>query len=136
MQTSPSSAPVSKGALWTGRILSGILALFLAWGGISDLTKAPQVVEGMVKYGYPESSLLWIGIALLAGVVLYVIRNTAVLGAVVLTGYLGGAVSTHVRGGDPVGRMLFPVIFAILLWGALYLRDDRLRALVPLRRSR
>lgn len=135
METSSSIAPASKGALWSGRVLSGILALFLAWGGISDIAKASYVVEGMTKYGYPESSVVWIGVALLAGVVLYIIPGTAVLGAIVLTGYLGGAVSTHVRGGDPLGRMIFPVFFAVLIWGALYLRDTRLRALVPLRRS-
>ena len=136
MQTRPSTAAVSKTALWTGRILSGILALFLLWGGIMDVSKASLVVQGMIKAGYPESSLVGIGIALLAGVALYLIPQTSVLGAVVLTGYLGGAVSTHVRASDPLFRVFFPVLFALLLWGALWLRDDRLRALVPLRSPR
>ena len=101
-----------------------------------DLAKPAYVVQGMVKYGYPESSVVGIGVALLASVVLYVAPPTSVLGAILLTGYLGGAVSTHVRASDPLGRMLLPVLVAVLAWGALYLRDDRLRALVPLRRPR
>ena len=135
MPSDQSAAPVSQTALWTGRILSGVVALFLSWGGVMDLVRPAFVLEGMIKAGYPESSLFGIGIALLISVVLYVAPPTSVLGAILLTGYLGGAVSTHVRAGDPLGRMLFPVLFAILIWGALYLRDSRLRALVPLRRS-
>jgi hypothetical protein len=130
-----STAAVSKTALWAGRIISGIVALFLFWGGVMDLAKPAFVMQGMVKYGYPESSVVGIGVALLASVVLYVAPPTSVLGAILLTGYLGGAVSTHVRAGDPLGRMLVPVLFAVLIWGGLYLRDDRLRALVPLRRG-
>jgi DoxX-like family len=124
----------SKAAFWTGSIISGIVALFLLWGGVMDLLRPPYVVEGMVKYGYPESSLLGIGIALLISAVLYVVPPTSVLGAILLTGYLGGAVSTHVRASDPLGRILMPVLFGVLIWGGLYLRDDRLRALLPLRR--
>jgi hypothetical protein len=131
-----STAAVSKTALWAGRIISGLVALFLFLGGVSDLAKPAYVMEGMVKYGYPESSVVGIGVALLASVVLYVAPPTSVLGAILLTGYLGGAVSTHVRASDPLGRMLVPVLFAVLTWGGLYLRDDRLRALVPLRRPR
>lgn len=136
MPSNSSTAPVSKSALWTGRILGGLVALFLFWGALMDLAKPAFVMEGMIKYGYPESSVVGIGIALLVSVVLYVVPRTSVLGAILLTGYLGGAVSTHVRAGDPVGRMLVPVFFALLTWGALYLRDDRLRALVPLRKPR
>jgi DoxX-like family len=136
MPADASTAPVSKAALWTGRIISGLAALFLFWGSVSDLAKPAYVVEGMVKYGYPESSLTGIGVALMASVILYVIPRTSVLGAILLTGYLGGAVSTHVRASDPFGRMLIPVVFSVLIWGALYLRDERLRALVPLRRPR
>jgi hypothetical protein len=130
-----SAAPVSRLALWAGRIISGIVALFLFWASVMDLVKPAFVVEGMVKYGYPESSMAGIGVALLASVVLYVVPRTSVLGAILLTGYLGGAVSTHVRAGDPLGRMLVPVFFALLAWGGLYLRDERLRELLPLRSS-
>jgi hypothetical protein len=136
MQSDLSVAPVSKKALWVGRIISGVVALFLLSAAVMDLVKPPFVVEGMVKYGYPESSVVGIGLALLAGVALYVVPRMSVLGAIVLTGYLGGAVSTHVRAGDPVGRILVPLVFGLLTWGGIYLRDGRLRALVPLRRPR
>jgi hypothetical protein len=136
MQSDLSVAPVSKKALWVGRIISGVVALFLLSAAVMDLVKPPFVVQGMVKYGYPESSVVGIGIALLAGVALYVVPRMSVLGAIVLTGYLGGAVSTHVRAGDPVGRILVPLVFGLLTWGGIYLRDGRLRALVPLRRPR
>lgn len=135
MPSDTSAVTVSKSALWTGRIISGIVALFLFMASIMDLVKAASALEGMVKYGYPESSLAGIGIALLVSVALYVIPRTSVLGAILLTGYLGGAVATHVRASDPLGRMLVPVLFAVLAWGGLYLRDVRLRALVPLRSS-
>jgi hypothetical protein len=136
MPSNTSTAAVSSTALWAGRIISGIVALFLFWGGVMDLAKPAMVLQGMIKAGYPESSLVPIGVALLASVVLYVIPRTSVLGAILLTGYLGGAVSTHVRAGDPLARMLFPVFFATLAWAGLYLRDERLRALVPLRQPR
>jgi hypothetical protein len=134
MQSDLSVVPVSKQALWAGRIISGVVALFLLWAAVMDVVKSPVAMQGMVKYGYPESSVIGIGIALLAGVALYLIPRTSVLGAIVLTGYLGGAVSTHVRAGDPVGRIVVPLVFGLLTWGGLYLRDRRLRALVPLRR--
>ena len=129
------SAPLSKGTLWTGRIMSGLPALFLLVDGVGKLIKPAPVVEGTVQLGYPESVLLGLGIVLLACTVLYVIPRTAILGAILLTGYLGGAVATHVRVGSPLfSHILFPVYLAVLIWGGLYLRDERLRALIPLRR--
>src|SRR5688500_13389086 len=129
------STPLSKGRLWTGRIMSALPALFLFVDGVGKLVKPAPVVEGTVQLGYPESVLLGLGIVLLACTVLYVIPRTAVLGAILLTGYLGGAIATHVRVGNPLfSHMLFPVYIAVLLWGGLYLRDERLRALMPLRR--
>jgi hypothetical protein len=129
------SAPLSKGRLWTGRIMSALPALFLFVDGVGKLVKPAPVVEGTVQLGYPESVLLGLGIVLLACTVLYVIPRTAVFGAILLTGYLGGAIATHVRVGSPLfSHMLFPVYIAVLLWGGLYLRDERLRALIPLRR--
>jgi len=130
----PSAAPISKGRLWGGRVLSGLPALLLLADGIAKLVRPAPVVEGTVKLGYPESSIIPIGVALLVSTILYLISRTFVLGAILLTGYLGGAVATHVRVGDPLfTHILFPVYFGIMLWGGLYLRDDRLRALVPLR---
>jgi hypothetical protein len=129
------SAPLSKGRLWTGRIMSALPALFLLVDGIGKLIKPAPVVEGTVQLGYPESVLLGLGIVLLTCTVLYVIPRTAILGAILLTGYLGGAIATHVRVGSPLfSHILFPVYLAVLIWGGLYLRDERLRALIPLRR--
>ena len=129
------SAPLSKGRLWTGRIMNALPALFLFMDAVGKLLKPAPVVEGTVQLGYPESVLLGLGIVLLACTVFYVIPRTAILGAILLTGYLGGAVATHVRVGSPLfSHILFPVYLAVLLWGGLYLRDERLRALIPLRR--
>jgi DoxX-like family len=129
------SVPLSKGRLWTGRIMSALPALFLFVDAIGKLVKPAPVVEGTVQLGYPESVLLGLGIVLLTCTVLYVIPRTAILGAILLTGYLGGAVATHVRVGSPLlSHILFPVYVAVLIWGGLYLRDERLRALIPVRR--
>ena len=130
-----SAAPLSKGRLWTGRIMSALPALFLFVDAVGKLVKPAPVVEGTLQLGYPESVILGLGIVLLACTVLYVIPRTAILGAILLTGYLGGAVATHVRVGSPLfTHILFPVYVAVLIWGGLYLRDERLRALIPLRR--
>ena len=128
-------APVSKGKLWTGRIMSALPVLFLLMDGVMKLMKPEFVVKATVQLGYPESVIFPLGIIVLVCVILYVIPRTAVLGAILLTGYLGGAVATHARVGDPLfSHTLFPVYFAILVWGGLYLREERLRALIPLRR--
>jgi DoxX-like protein len=127
--------PLSKGRLWTGRIMSALPALFLLVDGVGKLIKPAPVVEGTVQLGYPESVLLGLGIVLLTCTILYTIPRTAILGAILLTGYLGGAIATHVRVGSPLfSHILFPVYLAMLIWGGLYLRDERLRALIPLRR--
>ena len=117
--------------IWLGRILSGLAALFLLIDGIMKLIKPAIVVETTVKLGYPESVISGLGIVLLACTILYLIPRTAVLGAILLTGYLGGAVATHVRVGEEVFPIIFPVILGALLWGGLYLRNERLRSVVP-----
>jgi hypothetical protein len=128
------TAPASKPGLLTGRILSGIAVLFLLFDAVIKLIKIRPVVEGFAKAGYPEALAIPIGIVLLVCVVIYVIPKTSVLGAILLTGYLGGAVATHVRVGDPLfSHVLFPTYVALLIWGGLYLREERLHALVPLR---
>src|SRR3981081_2687462 len=122
------TTPVSKGRLWTGRIMSALPVLFLLMDGVMKLMKPDFVVKATIQLGYPESVIFGLGIVVLVCVILYVIPRTAVLGAILLTGYLGGAVATHVRVGDPLfSHALFPVYFAILLWGGLYLREERLR---------
>jgi hypothetical protein len=128
------TAPVSNGRLWAGRIMSALPALFLVMDGVMKLAKPDFVVKATVQLGYPESVIFGLGIVVLVCVILYVVPRTAVLGAILLTGYLGGAVATHLRVGDPLfSHTLSPVYFAVLLWGGLYLRDERLRALIPLR---
>jgi hypothetical protein len=123
--------PISRGALWTGRVMSAMVALFLLFDGAMKLVKPGFVVEATVRLGYSESVIVPLGVVLLVCTALYLIPRTAVLGAILLTGYLGGAVASHVRHEDSLFEMLFPVIFGVLLWGGLLLRDWRLRALVP-----
>lgn len=132
MQPNIQTTPVSSGALWGGRIMGWLPALFLLVDGVMKLFKPAPVVEATVKLGYAESVILPLGIVLTICVVLYLIPRTAVLGAILLTGYLGGAVAAHVRVGEGLFPISFPIIFGILLWGGLYLRDDRLRKLIPL----
>ena len=134
MYSDNKAAPVSKGMLWTGRILTAVLALLLALDGVMKLFKPAPVVEGTVQLGYPESVIVPLGIVLLVCTVLYVIPRTAVLGAILLTGYLGGATATHVRMGGPLFNIVFPSIIGILIWGGIYARDERLRALIPFRK--
>jgi len=126
-------ASVSKKGLWAGRILSGLLALFLLLDGGMKVAKPAFVVEATMRLGFSESAIVPIGLVLIICTILYLIPVTAVLGAILLTGYLGGAVATHVR----VGEELFPIFFAstfgVLLWLGLFLQDTRLRTLIPLR---
>jgi len=134
MQSSIQTAPVSRKRIWAGRILSALPLLFLLLDGVAKLVKPAPVVEGTVKLGYPETVIVPLGIVLLTCTILHVIPRTSVLGAILLTGYLGGAVATHVRVGDPLfTHVLFPIYLGVLIWGGLYLRDDRLHALIPLR---
>jgi hypothetical protein len=131
----PSAAP-SKGLLWTGRVLSALPALFLLVDGVMKLFKPSFVVEPTVAMGFSESIIVPLGVVLTVCTLLYMIPQTAVLGAILLTGYLGGAVATHVLLGQGWFEILFPTIFGALLWAGLGLRDARLRALLPLRRAR
>jgi hypothetical protein len=133
------TAPIvttSNKALWTGRIISGFVVLFLLVdAGFKLIRPLPApAVEAFGKLGYPVEFAAGIGLLLLSCVALYLIPRTSVLGAILLTGYLGGAVASHVRVGDPwFSHALFPVYIGLLIWGGLYLREERLRALVPLR---
>ena len=133
MQPSTPAVPVSKKMLWVGRIMSALPALFLLFDGGAKLVQPAPVVEGTVKLGYPVSVILGLGIVLLASTLLYILPRTAVLGAILLTGYLGGAVASNLRIQEGWFAILFPVFFGALIWGGLYLRDARLRALIPLR---
>lgn len=128
----PTTLAPSKAARVAGWILTGLVVLWIGVAGmIFAITQRAMVEENMTKYGYKVSTITPIHIVAVACVILYAIPQTAVLGAILLTGYLGGAVSTHVRFGDP---WFFPVIFGVLVWLGLYLRDPRIRALVPFRK--
>jgi hypothetical protein len=135
MQSELSVPAVSQGALWTGRVLSTLPALFLLLDAAMKLVKPAFVVEATVQLGFSEGVILPLGIVLLICTVLYLVPPTAVLGAILLTGYLGGAVATHVHAGHGPFQVLFPVVFGALLWGGLVLRDRRLHSLVPWRTS-
>jgi len=128
MPSNPETPAVSKKRLWAGRVLSALPVLLLVFSAAMKFVKPAAVVEGVTRLGYPESLILGIGILELACTVVYLIPRTSILGAILLTGYLGGATATHVRVGDP---FIAPVLLGVLVWGGLYLRDDRLRALVP-----
>lgn len=118
---------------WTGRVLTALPCLLLLFSASMKLRRPPEMVEGFVNhFGYPEGSLLPIGLAEVACTVLYLVPQTAVLGAALLTAYLGGAVATHVRVGEP---FVIPIVVGVFVWGGLVLRDPRVRALLPLRRG-
>lgn len=122
---------ISRKALWSGRVLAGLCLLFLAFDGAAKLVQPEPVVTGTVALGYPVTVLFGLGLVLLGSVVLYAIPRTSIIGAILLTAYLGGAVATHVRVGDPLfTHTLFPTYFAIALWASLYLRNPRLRAVI------
>jgi DoxX-like protein len=117
--------------VWIGRVLSGVAVLFLAMDAAMKVLQVPAAVEGTTKVGYPAGVILPLGIIQFICLAVYLIPRTRVLGAILWTGYLGGAVATHVRVGDPLfTHILFPVYVAALLWGGLCLRDARLRAVV------
>jgi len=119
---------------WPGRVLTALPVLFLAFDVTIKLMKIQPVVDSFAQLGIPVELARVVGTVELICLVLYCIPRTAVLGAMLLTGYLGGAVLTHLRIGSPlVSHTLFPIYIGIMLWGALWLRDSRVRALVPLR---
>jgi len=127
------SENISNTRVWIGRIASGLPALFLLVDGVMKLIKPAVVVETTMQLGYAESTILPLGLLLIACTIVYLIPRTAVLGAILLTGYLGGAVATHVRAAEGSFPIVFPVIFGTLIWLGLFLRDTRLQALLPLR---
>jgi len=136
MSSDTQAAPVSKKGLLAGRIMSGLVIAFLTFDVVFKFVKPapPPVVETMAHLGWSLSLAPVLGIVLLICTALYAISNTSVLGAILLTGYLGGAIATHLRVADPLfSHVLFPTYLGVLLWGGLYLREPRLRALIPLR---
>jgi hypothetical protein len=133
MQSNIETTNVSKAALWTGYVLSALPVLMLVFSAVMKLAKPTPVVEEFTRLGWTGDHAVPLGIVELACAIIYAIPQTAVLGAILLTGYLGGAIATHVRLGE---QFIGPAVFGVLIWLGLYLRDPRLRALVPWRSSR
>ena len=130
---SASAAPVTRSlrALWTGRALGGLFVAFMLMDATMKVLALPAAIAGTTSLGYPAHVIVPLGVVQLVCLALYVVPRTALLGAVLWTGYLGGAVATHVRVGSPLfSHVLFPLYVAALLWGSLVLRDRRLRALL------
>lgn len=130
----PQSAQSSKGMLWTGWVLTILSILFLLLDAVGKFAKPPQVTEAFARLGLPIGLSITIGILLLVCTVIYAIPRTAVLGAVLLTGFLGGAVAIHLRAGSPMFETIFPVLLAILAWLGVYLRNAALRRVLPVQR--
>ena len=136
MTSATNISPVVKKKLVTGYVLTALVALFLIFDTVIKVLRLPVAIQGTTELGYPADSVLWIGMIELVCLGLYLVPQTSILGALLLTGYLGGAIATHVRVGNPLlSHTLFPIYVALLLWGGLYLRETRLHALVPVRRQ-
>ncbi|HYK38070.1 DoxX family protein [Alloacidobacterium sp.] len=135
MQAVAAASVVSRKRLWTGRVLSGFVVLFLLMDGVMKLFKPAPVLKAQAELGWPDNITVATGIVLLICTILYAVPWTAILGAILLTGYLGGAVAVQWRVGNPLfAETLFPVYMGILLWAGVYLRDTRLCEVIPLRR--
>lgn len=132
----PPSTTVTRRALWGGRIMSGVALLFLAFDASIKVLQLVPAEEGTSQLGWPASTVFSLGILQVVCWIAYAVPRTAVLGALLWTGYLGGAVATHVRVDSPLfSHVLFPIYVAVLLWGGLWLREPRVRSLLPLRGS-
>jgi hypothetical protein len=124
----------SKKSLWAGRVITTLAVLLLILDGATKVMKVAAVMEASKQLGFSANQIVAIGVTLLACTLLYAIPRTSVLGAILLTGYLGGAVVTNLRAGSPLfSAVLFPVYFGVFVWAGLYLRDARLREMIPLR---
>jgi hypothetical protein len=130
METVKSTGTTSKTSLWIGLIISGLCILFLLFDAIMKIIKEEHSVKGSVQLGWPEHAIQGIGIALLISTILYLIPKTSILGAILLTGYLGGAIAIMIRAEQ---SLYFALVFGLLVWLGIYLRDEKLRAIIPLK---
>lgn len=121
---------ISKVRLWTSYILQGIVVVMFLMGSVMNILQSEEAVKGATEMGYPKEAILYLGIALLIGTLLYAIPNTVIIGAIILTGWLGGAVATHVIHGDPIFNIIFPILFGCVIWGSILLRNDKLKVLI------
>jgi hypothetical protein len=134
-EVSDERSPLSPANLWAGRVLSGLAAALLLFSGSIKLVKLPPVIETFAQLGIPDHLARGIGLIELGCTIIYLIPRTAVLGAILLTAIFGGAIISHLRVGNPLGsHVLFPIYVGLFIWGGLFLRDRRLRAMLPLRR--
>jgi len=134
VSTNVETLQLTKASKWAGYVVTALPVLFLLMDGVMKLFKPAFVVDATTQLGYQENTIVPLGAVLVTCTVLYLIPTTSVLGAILLTGYLGGAVATHVRVEGGAFPILFPVALGALVWAGLYLRDTRLRALIPLSR--
>jgi hypothetical protein len=135
MQAASSSVSTSMKSVWAGRIISGLITAFMIFDAVIHIMKPAPVAEAFAKLNIPLSLAVPLGVIELLCVVLYAIPSTAILGAILLTGYLGGAVAIQLPTGNPFfGEILFPVYIGVFLWGGIYLRDAKLRTLIPFQR--
>lgn len=131
MSSASETVSVSKGGLWTGRVISSLVVLFMLFDCITKIIKIPQVIEASARIGINAHELFWIGVTLLICVILYVIPKTSVFGAILLAAYLGGAVCANILTHQPAFNSCFAIAFGVLTWLGLYLREPRLQTLVP-----
>jgi hypothetical protein len=130
-ECSMSNGSISKVALWTGWVMSAVVILLVLLGSVLKLMKTPSVIQGFALHGLPEKLVVPVGVIELICVIVYLIPQTSILGAILMTGLLGAAALTNLRVGDPTYPM--PIVLGMLAWGGMYLRDLRLRELIPLR---
>ena len=136
MQPAIGTASNSKAATWTGRGISGLVILFMTFDGVTKVLKVPQVLQASARLHLSVADTVGIGIVLLICTALYAIPRTAILGAILLTGYLGGATAIQLQAQSPAFENAFPVIFGVLVWAGLYLRHAHVRSIMPLRAQR
>ena len=125
-------AIASEKVMWVGRVISGLVSLLFLFSAVLKLKGGPELAKGMAHLGLPDSMVLPLATLEISCVVIYLIPATSVLGAILLTGYVGGAICTHWRAGDPI---LIQIALGVFIWLGLYLRENRLKALLPLRRA-
>lgn len=133
MITTANAASGSKAMAWIGNVLSGLAILFLLFDTVIKVVQAAPAVESTVQLGYPAEYVVLLGLTELVCLALYAFPRSAVLGAILLTGWFGGAMATHVRAGSPMFSVIFPILIGLMIWGGLFLRDARLRDVLPFR---
>lgn len=123
--------PVSKTRLWISYILQALVTLLLLMGAINNLLQTEMAVKGAIDMGYPENSVVYLGVILLLSTILFVIPKTAFIGAILISAWLGGAIATHLIHQDPLFNILFPAVFGKVMWISLWLRNEKIQDLVP-----